>query len=312
MSDDRAPEENATEHHAEGIPIQFRAMTILTIFLSGSLFGIGLLHRAGIFPGPPTDSVTHRNNAKPVENAVFVKSADGTKVRTTYNSHTGIGKPLHFLYCGGNAEASGHPGSQPIKTLCTHGDVLTFDYRNFGDTVGRPSEAGLYQDARAVYMYGLNELGWKPGRVVIYGRSLGGAPAIRLATDLLADERMEMLKDGQRPAGLILEAPFTNIPHMGAVVHPWLPKPEWISILHLNNLKRAPELALPVLHFHGDEDEIIPFSLGEELHGAIPPGSKQFLILAGTGHLNVWEKNRALLTSAIGQFSRRCHERDRN
>lgn len=279
-------------------PLIMRAITLATIFVSVGLFGLGQLNRIGIFPGPPQDSVTHRNNAKPTSEATFVESADGTKIRTTHIKSDGH---FHFLYCGGNAEAPGHPDRNPIKSLSKFGDVLTFDYRNFGDTKGRATEAGLYQDARAVYAYGLRKLNWRPERVIVYGRSLGGAPAIRLTSDLLAKDLPDILKDGKPPAGLILEAPFTNIQQMGAIIHPWIPKPDWFALMHLDNLKRAPELTLPVLHYHGVDDQIIPFELGQELSDAMPRGAR-FLDLPETGHNNIWQQNKDLLNRQLEYF----------
>ncbi|MDC1141897.1 alpha/beta hydrolase [Planctomycetota bacterium] len=292
------------------IPLLFRVLTMLAVLLALALFGLGQLHRVGIFPGPVPDEVQLRNSAKPASEAVFVASADGTQIRTIYIEASSKTADMHFLYFGGNAEAPGHPQDKRLQALNAHGDVLTFDYRNFGETVGQPTESGLYQDARAVYAYAIADLDWNPRNVIVYGRSLGGAPAIRLASELLADERMEELKAGGPPAALFLESPFTNIPQMGEYKHPWIPRPDLFAIMHLNNLKRAPELELPVLHFHGTDDKVVPFELAKELHEAMPLGAKQFLVLANTGHLDIWDKNEDLLKMAIEMIVRRSRGRD--
>lgn len=283
------------------VPLLMRVVTALAIFVSLGLFGLGILHQVGIFPGPNSESMSYRNGAKPVESAVFITSADGTRLRTTYIEADVADTSLHFLFCGGNAEAPGHPDSQPIKTLRKYGDILTFDYRGFGDSEGKSSEAGLYQDTRAAYAHAQSSYNWKPERVVIVGYSMGGAPAIKLTTDLLKKDRPETLKDAGPPAGLILQAPFTNIQQMGAVVHPWIPKPDWFALMHFDNLKRAPNLTLPVLHYHGVDDKVIPFQLAKQLSKAMPE-DPTFIELPNTGHLTIWERNKELLEIKIAKF----------
>ncbi|MEE9312802.1 MAG: alpha/beta hydrolase [Planctomycetota bacterium] len=282
-------------------PLIMSVVTFATALVAAGLFALGQMNNTGIFPGPNSESMTYRNGAKPVESAVFIESADGTRLRTTYIEADVADTSFHFLFCGGNAEAPGHPDSQPIKTLRKYGDVLTFDYRGFGNSKGEPSEAGLYQDARAVYAHGQRTYNWQTNKVVIVGYSLGGAPAIRLTTDLLMKDRPDTLKDAGPPAGLILQAPFSNIQQMGSVVYPWIPLPHWFALMHLDNLKRAPTLTLPVLHYHGVDDKIIPIQLGQQLSEAMPD-DPIFIELPNTGHLTIWERNKDLLEIQIAQF----------
>ncbi len=60
-------------------------------------------------------------------------------------------------------------------------NVLLVDYRGYGSSSGAPDEAGLHLDAEAV----LDALSWRDdidlSKVVLFGRSLGGAVAIQSA-----------------------------------------------------------------------------------------------------------------------------------
>ena len=96
------------------------------------------------------------------------------------------------------------------------------------------------------------------------------------------------MADGAPPRALVLEAPFTNIHDMAQVAMPALDKPEWLIYEMYDNLARAPKLTLPVFHYQGTGDEIIPFEQGETLFAALP-GPKEHLTLEGVGHLNIWE-----------------------
>ena len=60
--------------------------------------------------------------------------------------------------------------------------VLAYDYRGYGRSEGRPSEAGLQLDAAAAYD-DLVARGVPPARIVCFGESLGGAVSIALAAE---------------------------------------------------------------------------------------------------------------------------------
>ena len=61
-------------------------------------------------------------------------------------------------------------------------NVLIIDYRGYGKSEGRPSEQGLYTDARAAWDYLTTRRNIPASQIVIFGESLGGAVAIDLAS----------------------------------------------------------------------------------------------------------------------------------
>ncbi|KZP19290.1 alpha/beta-hydrolase [Athelia psychrophila] len=81
-------------------------------------------------------------------------------------------------------------------------NVLAIDYRGFGDSEGKPSEAGLALDATAAWDW-LIAHGADPGNVLIYGHSLGTAVAAQLSA--------ELSNRGVRYRGTVLMAPFSSI-----------------------------------------------------------------------------------------------------
>ena len=59
--------------------------------------------------------------------------------------------------------------------------VLIIDYRGYGQSTGKASEQGTYLDAQAAWDYLVDNRGISPGKIVLFGRSLGGAVAAWLA-----------------------------------------------------------------------------------------------------------------------------------
>jgi uncharacterized protein len=162
--------------------------------------------------------------------------------------------------------------------------TFIFDYRGYGQSDGRPSEAGLYADARAAWAHLTEDRGVDPTHIIAFGRSLGGAVAACLARE--------------RPLGaLILESTFTSVPDLGAELYPWLPVRR---LARLNYDARAcvAGVEVPVLVVHSPDDEIIPFRHGEALAAAAGSGrgpGADLLEISGdhnTGFLRSGERYR--------------------
>jgi len=96
--------------------------------------------------------------------------------------------------------------------------------------------------------------GIAPSDIVLLGRSLGGAPATWLATQVT-------------PRALVLESAFTSVPDVAAHHYPFLPA-RWLSRIQFDNLTRIRDLDMPIAVIHGTEDEVVPFSHGRQLFEA--------------------------------------------
>jgi hypothetical protein len=89
-------------------------------------------------------------------------------------------------------------------------DTFIIDYRGYGQSEGKPSEEGTYRDAEAAWQYLVTQRGKDPERIIMFGRSIGGAVAAWLATK-------------HKPAALIVESSFTSAVDMAAQLYPFMP-----------------------------------------------------------------------------------------
>jgi hypothetical protein len=132
--------------------------------------------------------------------------------------------------------------------------VFIIDYRGYGQSAGRTTESGIYRDADAAWRY-LTETRGIPGSdIVVFGRSLGGSVASRLAAT-------------ERPLGLIVESSFTSVPDVAEELYPWLPA-RWLSRLRHATRDHIKKVECPVLVIHSRDDEIIPFHHGQAIFEA--------------------------------------------
>ena len=171
-----------------------------------------------------------------------------------------------ILICHGNA---GNIGDRLHTLKLFHNlclNVFIFDYRGYGNSPGKPSEKGTYQDALAAWNY-LTDVRQIPATsVILFGRSLGAAVAAWLA-------------EREKPAGLVLESTFTSVPDLGRNLYPYLPI-RLLSRYSYNTLRLLGQIKCPVLIAHSKADEIIPFQHSLKLYDAAPE-PKMFFELSG-------------------------------
>jgi len=162
-------------------------------------------------------------------------------------------------------------------------DVLAYDYRGYGRSEGRPSEAGVYLDAEAAY----DTVRDRGLPVVCFGESLGGAVSIRLATT--------------RPcAGVAVVSTWTTLRDVAR--RHYGPLATLVGD-RFDSLARIGTLSVPVFVAHGDRDEIVPFALGERLFAAARE-PKRFLRIPGAHHNDVFASTPFL--DAIAEFAGRA------
>ena len=171
-----------------------------------------------------------------------------------------------IVFCHGNAGNISHR----VDTLRIFHDLgystLIFDYRGYGESKGSPTEAGTYRDADAVWRYLTDERGVSPGKIVLFGRSLGGAVAAWLAQE-------------RTPGALILESSFNSFVDMGSAIYWFLPV-RLLARFKYDTAAYAQKAGCPTLVVHSSQDDIIPYRLGRRLYEALPE-PKEFFDIRG-------------------------------
>ncbi|MEJ2454775.1 MAG: alpha/beta hydrolase [Candidatus Thiodiazotropha sp.] len=168
--------------------------------------------------------------------------------------------------------------------------VLIIDYRGYGRSGGRPSEAGIYRDAEAAWRYLTEERKIPPRRILLYGRSFGGAVAGYLAS------RHQAL-------GVVLESTFTSAPDLAGELYPWLPV-RWLIRFDYDTRSRLQAIRMPVMVIHSHQDDLIPYHHGQTLYAEAEP-PKRFLELNGS-HNHGIESNASRYRQELDGFIAFC------
>ena len=130
-------------------------------------------------------------------------------------------------------------------------NFLIIAWRGFSGNKGKPSEEGLYEDARSAVKW-LKSNGIKEQDIIIYGESLGTGVAIEIGQN-------------KKFAGIILESPFTSMIAAGKDKYPYLPVSFLLKDKYEND-KKIKNIKSPILVMHGMVDNIVPFHMGNEIY----------------------------------------------
>jgi uncharacterized protein len=251
--------------------------------VAASVLGAGcaMIDSFTFFPsrvvGPPPPGVLER----------WIETPDGERLHAWSAAETATGPTL--IWSHGNA---GNIASRAdiLLALASRGlRVVAYDYRGYGRSTGSPSEGGVYRDALSVFDDQVRR-GTPAGGIVCFGESLGGAVSLALATE--------------RPcAAVAVVSTFTRLADVGR--HHYGPLGA-LAGQRFDSLARVARLRAPLLVAHGDEDEIVPFELGERLFAAAP-GPKRFHRVAHAHHDDALLDEELL--DAVAAFAREATRR---
>ncbi len=196
---------------------------------------------------------------------VTLKSNDGLRLSGWYipAKHA----ELTVLFCHGNGGNIMHR-LDSINILYNLGvNCFIFDYRGYGDSEGKPSEEGTYLDAKTAYEWLAKEKKIPPDNIIVFGRSLGGSIAARLASEV-------------KVRALIIESTFTSYIDIGRKFYPYMPV-RWFARFSYKTIDYIKNVHRPVMIIHSRTDEIVPFEFGLELYEAANE-PKEFVEIFGS------------------------------
>jgi fermentation-respiration switch protein FrsA (DUF1100 family) len=176
-----------------------------------------------------------------------------------------------LLYCHGNSGHVGQRGDR-IRTWQEQvgASVLAFDYPGYGRSEGRPDEQGCYAATHAAYEWLRSEQGLSPDRLLLLGKSMGGAMAVELA-------------GRESHHALLLHSAFTSLADVVQHHLRFLPV-RWLFRGRFDNRSRMCAYRGPLFVAHGTADRVVPWAHGRELYEACPSSRKAFHALHGSPH----------------------------
>jgi hypothetical protein len=197
---------------------------------------------------------------------VTLITEDNVRIHSFYLPSPGSKRALLFLH--GNAGNASHRLPNAAELMQLGCNVLLLEYRGYGNSEGKANEAGTYADAQAGLRHLIDQRGFSENRIIVFGRSLGGAVAVDLAQD-------------RKLAGVILESTFTSVADVARRIGGSLLA--YLSGKRFDSVSKISRVRVPLLFFHGDRDKVIDYTLGRRLFDAASE-PKHFETIVGAGH----------------------------
>ncbi|MBA6154062.1 alpha/beta hydrolase [Gelidibacter gilvus] len=178
-----------------------------------------------------------------------------------------------ILYFHGNAGDLSQWGTIAEYFVNMNYNVFIMDYRTYGKSTGKLSEAALYKDAQ--YCYDYLKQSYSDSDISLYGRSLGTGIAAYLASK-------------NKPKQLILETPYYSMTDVAKSRFPFLPIEKLLQYKFPTN-EFITLVECPIVIFHGTADGVVPFESGHKLFEIAPKQHTTFVKIEGGGHNNLIE-----------------------
>jgi pimeloyl-ACP methyl ester carboxylesterase len=208
--------------------------------------------------------------------------SEATKIYAVYIGNTQrITSDTVIMYCHGNKDHMDFywPRAQLLANTRgkNHYGVMMIDYRGYGLSEGKPSENGLYADVDAALQW-LKQNGLTGDRLIMYGFSMGSAPA----TKLTAEPR------SLTPSKLMLEAPMASAEVMVQDASGLALPGSFATDLKINNAELIRKVTQPFFWIHGVDDDFLAMQTNGELVFKNYPGpNKEAHRIPGAGHSNI-------------------------
>ncbi|TNH80847.1 RTX toxin RtxA [Aeromonas hydrophila] len=192
--------------NADTAPLDKQPLNPLTRFLNDNLYGTRDERRqVGDITRQLLDHAVSKGEAEPV-------TLQGDAGRLSGYLHKGAerpgtpqdGKPEVVLFLHGSGSSAEEQADAVRSHYQKQGvDMLAVNLRGYGASDGGPSEQGVYQDARTMFRYLVEERGVAPGKILIHGYSMGGPIA--------ADLARYAAEQGKPVGGLLLDRPMPSM-----------------------------------------------------------------------------------------------------
>jgi len=201
---------------------------------------------------------------------IVLKSADGKNIHHVLIKLQSNPKATIFVFHGSGSKVSNW--TKLLKPLVEDGyQIFLMEYRGFGNSEGKANHELVASDAHYAFLYliGRKEINIKP--LLILGQSYGGQLAINVAAKY--PEHVDVL---------VTEGTFTSFKDMAVYSTPLIGKPFTRAIFSnpYSSAELIQEASMPKLIIHSQEDEVVPFFMGEELF-ELAGGNKEFWRIRG-------------------------------
>jgi pimeloyl-ACP methyl ester carboxylesterase len=235
----------------------FTLVSIAALIYIGLCLALFVAQRSFIYYPQPTSAGGN--------GPALTLDVDGERVVIETRIKTGSDAVIYF---GGNAENV----SRSLPTLADAfpgRSLYAMNYRGYGGSTGKPSEAALIADALVLF----DRVHADHAHIIVVGRSLGSGVAVHIASERPVER-------------LVLVTPYDSLLNVAATQFRYFPL-RWLMLDKFESWRYAPRVAAPTQLIAAENDEVIPRSSTEALYDHFPKMLATLTVVPHVGHNTV-------------------------
>ena len=153
--------------------------------------------------------------------------------------------------------------------------TITFDYRGFGKSKGKPSQAGLLDDTQSAINVVRHRSDVNPQRLVLFGQSIGGANIL----DVIGRGDREGIR------AVILDSTFASY---ATIANQMIPGSGYLLDESYSGENYIASVSpIPLLLIHGKADHVIPWQHSEKLY-SLAKEPKRLILIPDGEHIDAF------------------------
>lgn len=185
--------------------------------------------------------------------SVVVKSENGNSLNAWWLISDSINPKGTIVFFHGNSGSLFSQFQFILPFLKKEYNVFIFDYSGFGYSTGKAKQKDIIIDGTSIIKYVSKEIN-ETNDIIIYGQSYGG----QLAIASYLESKCINIK------GIVIEGTFSSYKNIAKYNSGFFGKIFTKNAINANELVKS--LNIPILVVHSEDDDIIPFSMGEEIY----------------------------------------------
>ncbi|HOX81489.1 MAG TPA: alpha/beta fold hydrolase [Chryseolinea sp.] len=247
----------------------YSLLTILAIYFFACGFLYFVQDKLLFFPQKLDKDYSFQFDGK--FNEKNIKAKDGTILNGLLFKADSSKGLIFYLHGNGGSLSSWGDVAKTYTELSY--DVFILDYRGYGKSAGAiTGQKQLYGDIQTVYDELKKE--YSEDNIIVLGYSIGTGLASKVACE-------------NEPKLLILQAPYYSLTDM--MRHTYSIIPTFILKYKLETNKNLVNCKMPVVIFHGDQDEVIYYGSSLKLKREAFKSDDKLITLRGQGHNGMTE-----------------------
>jgi hypothetical protein len=241
--------------------------TILTLAATAALIYIALC--LALFQAQRSFIYYPQTKSTGDNGSTLTLKVDGERILVSTRPRDGSDAVIYF---GGNAEDV----SRSLPTLADafpDRSLYAMNYRGYGGSTGKPSEAALIEDALVLFA----RVHADHSHIIVIGRSLGSGVAIHVASERPIER-------------LVLVTPYDSLLNIAASQFGFFPL-RWLMLDKFESWRYAPKVTAPTQLIAAQNDEVIPAASTTALYKHFPQSQATLIVIPAVGHNSISESS---------------------